>query len=140
MIAEKPGIQRIRYDLDGKSKNDYEAPTPGLYFTAPKRYPGSSLRTKLFLRKGELPRGCEVHQTKLSCKVRLLSTATWTKNPSSTSGIVHINAANNQNIPLSLIGFNLWDGASRDRMIEAGMSMTTHFKTYVLLHSQDGTC
>lgn len=140
MIAEKPGIQRIRYDLEGESENDYEVPTPGVFFTAPKRSLRSSLRTKLFLRKGELPRGCEVHQTKLSCEVRLLSTAPWTENPSSTSGIVHINAANDQNIPLSLIGFNSWDGTSRDKMIEAGMSMTTHSKTYVHLHSRDGTC
>ena len=106
VLAEKPGIRRITYDLEGESKNDFEAPTPGVLFSAPKMSLNDSLSTKVFLRKGELPIGCEEHQTKLSCEVRLLSTIPWTRNPFSTSGIVHITASNNQNIPLSLIGLN----------------------------------
>ncbi|PFX29109.1 Fibulin-5 [Stylophora pistillata] len=140
VIAEKPGIQRIRYDLEGESANDFEAPKLGVLFTAPKTSPRSSLSTKLFLRKGELPIGCEENQRKLSCEVRLLSTAPWTKNPSSTNGIVHINAAGNQDIPLSLIGLNSWDGFSRDKVIEASISMTAPSKKYVLLHSKNGAC
>ncbi|PFX29112.1 hypothetical protein AWC38_SpisGene6173 [Stylophora pistillata] len=140
VLAEKPGIRKITYDLQGESENDFEVPTPGVLFSAPKMFPNGSLSTKLFLRKGELPTGCEEQQTKVSCEARLISTAPWTKNPPSTNGIVHITAADNLNIPLSLIGLNPRNGVSRDKMIEAGMAMTSSSKQYALLHLRNGTC
>ena len=140
VLAEKPGIRKITYDLQGESKNDFEVPTPCVLFSAPKISPNGSLRTNLFLRKGELPIGGEEQQTKLSREVRLISTAPWIKNPPSTSGIVYIRAADNPNIPLSLIYLNPRNGVSWDKMIEAGMAITSSSKKHALLHLRNDTC
>ena len=140
VVAEKPGIQAITYGLEGESKNDFEIPEPSVFFTAPETLSNNSLSRQLFLPKGELPIGCEDFNTKLSCEVRLSSTARWTKISSSTDGIVHINSAKNQEIPLSLIGWNLGDRFSRDKMIETGVAGTSSFKKYTLLLARNGTC
>ena len=140
VVAEKPGIRAITYGLEGESKNDFEIPEPSVFFTAPETLTNNSLRRQLFLPKGELPIGCEDFNTKLSCEVRLSSTARWTKISSSTDGIVHINSPKNQEIPLSLIGWNLGDRFSRDKMIETGVAGTSSFKKYTLLLARNGTC
>ena len=141
--AEKPGIRVISYSLEGENKDDFESPKPGVLFTAPEMSSNNSLNTQLFLPKGELPIGCEEHHTKekFSCEVRLSSTAPWTGTPPSTNGIVHVEAVDNQNIPLSLIGLNLRDFyVSRDKMIEAGIAKTSSSKEFSLLHARNGTC
>ena len=140
VTAEKPGIRAITYALKGESKNDFEIPKPSAFFTAPETFSNNSISRQLFLPKGKLPIGCEEYNTKLSCEVRLSSTATWTKISSSTNGIVHINSPKNQNIPLSLIGLNLGDRVSREKTIEAGVAKTSSFKKYTVLLSRNGTC
>ncbi|KAJ7388690.1 hypothetical protein OS493_036239 [Desmophyllum pertusum] len=128
---------------EGENKDDFETPERGVLFTEPEISHNNSLKIKLFLLKGELPIGCEEHYTKekLSCEIRLLSTAPWTGTPRSTNGIVHLATANNQNIPLSLIGLNLKDAyVSRDKMIEAGIAKTSSPKEFSLSHLKNGTC
>lgn len=141
--VENPGIRVINYILDEDNKNDFETPKPNVLFSAPEMSFNTSLSAKMFLPKGELPIGCKQYHTKgkLACKIRLLSTAPWTGTSPSTNGIVYLESAKNQKIPLSLIGLNLRDiHFSRNKMIEAGIAMTSSYKEFSLMHLINGTC
>lgn len=136
----KPGIQAITYILEGENEQEFETPERSALFIAPEI---SNHNTKLFLMKGELPIGCEKHETNenVSCDLRLISTAPWTGTPRSTNGVVHFLTVNNQTIPLSLIGLNLNKlHVSRDEMIETGIAVTSTFNTFPLQYQKNGKC
>ena len=136
----KPGIQAITYILDGENRRDFENPERSVLFIAPEI---SNQNTKLSLMNGELPIGCEKHETKenFSCDLRLISTAPWTGTPRSTSGVVHFLTVDNQTTPLSLIGLNLKKfNVSREEMIETGIAVTSNFKKSPLQYQINGKC
>ena len=138
--AAKPGIQAIRFLLEGENKDDFETPEKSVLFVAPEI---SNLDSKPFLLKGELPVGCQEQKTKdnFSCQLRLLSTAPWTGTPLSTNGVVHFTTVNNQTIPLSLIGLNFTKRhVSRDEMIETGIVKTSTSKKSSLLYQRGSKC
>ncbi|KAL9986755.1 hypothetical protein ACROYT_G000945 [Oculina patagonica] len=138
--AANPGIGAVTYILDGENKGDFETPERSVLFAAPEI---SNNGSKPFLLKGELPVGCEEHQTmkNFSCELRLLSTAPWTGTLRSTNGIVHFATVNNQTIPLSLIGLNLKElYVSRDKMIETGIAKTSMSKRFSFLYQRNKKC
>ena len=141
--AEKPGIHAVGYGLRGESKDDFLTPQRSVILVAKGTLDHKGLNTTLLLPKGELPIGCEkqLAKTELSCEIRLLSTTSWTGRPGSTSGIVHFITANNQTVPLSLIGLNLKHiNFSRDEFIEAAIAKTSSQNLFTVLHKRNGTC
>lgn len=142
--AEKPGIQAVTFKLKGENRDDFHNPETSAVLVAPEVYNdcNDTINTTILF-KEELPIGCEEHQTKhkLSCEIRLLSTAPWTGTPGSTSGIVQLITDNNYIIPLSLIGLNLkYLYVSRDEVIQAAIAKTSSQKELIFSHQRNGRC
>ncbi|KAL9962843.1 hypothetical protein ACROYT_G031988 [Oculina patagonica] len=138
--AAEPGIQAVSYYIEGGNKVDFQTPERSVLFVASEL---PSHDTKPSPLNGELPIGCEKHETQehFSCKLRLLSTAPWAGTHRSTNGVVHFATTNNQIIPLSLIGLNLKElRVSRDQMIETGIAKTSKSKKFSLSYQRNDKC
>ena len=142
--AEKPGIQAVILKLEGENRDDFHNAEISAVLVAPEVYNdyNDTINTKILF-KEELPIGCEEHQIKhkLSCEIRLLSTAPWTGTPGSTSGIVQLITTKNQIIPISLIGLNLkYLHVSRDQVIQAAIAKTSSQNDFTFSHQRNGRC
>ena len=140
--AEKAGIRRISYGLEGPNKAEFEAPGQRFFLVTPRVMINDSIYSKLFLPKGELPLGCNDHTSRtLSCKVRFISTSGWTGSSPSTEGIVHVMTSSNQFIPLSLVGLN-FDGLtiSKTSLIQTAAARTSSSGVLSDFIINNGTC
>ena len=140
--SEKAGIQTISFDLGGPSVGDFEIPEPRFLLVKPRVMVNSSVYSKLFLPKGELPVGCNEYLSRSSsCELRFLSSAGWTDTSPSTKGIVHIKTPFNHYIPLSMVGLSLTElqlsKRSLRQAISARMSLSEAQNDF---HTSDGLC
>ena len=140
--AGKAGVYTISYSLGGPSEVDFEVPEPRSFLVEPRVTINDSVYSKLFLRKGGLPVGCNQHISKsLSCELRFISTNGWTGGSPSTEGIVHIRTSSNHYIPLSVVGLS-FDKLKTSNKLLTQVAAARISSSGVLrdLYTSNGTC
>ena len=104
VMGNKPGVEKVSYDLDGVSRNDFAVPDSSFIFIGRNISRRKSVYTRLGMLAGELPIGCEKKELKNFSVCHI--TVALDSNLSMSNGIVHIISPDNKTIPLSMTGYN----------------------------------